>query len=350
MKVITEMPNLPEPEQKISSKAVPLWRLEAFLFYTISILLTSTGQLLAYFFNWHYWLKTMLYILLAYLLFRAMIDIIFKPVYLERTWRYEIKADFIQLKSGFLSMQQTIIPTDRIEYVTLQQGPLLHTFSLATITIGTAASKHTIPALSEDVAQKLRDEIAHITKIHHDAIMEIQATSNDETALTKQMLFPFIRKERAFTLFNQFRPMDPWPKNWCSVTKEALFLHLIAPSYLLVIIVFFVFYFSPEYWFIPLLYGVLLISVRVLKTIQTKYAYNSEQIYLQHGFVTSRFLVTTWQQIAELTVLQNYLEKRLNVTTVVITLREKPTYVTMVEHIPIEAAVNMYSYYKNASA
>ena len=83
-----------------------------------------------------------------------------RPSFLARTWRYEITPEEIYLQRGFLVIRRTVIPLVRIENVDTVQGPLASALSVMSVTVSTAAGSHEIPALSNDVAETLRDQIA----------------------------------------------------------------------------------------------------------------------------------------------------------------------------------------------
>lgn len=100
---------------------------------------------------------------------------------MQRTWRYEIDEDFIQLKHGFLNRHHTIVPMSRVEYVNTEQGPLLRRFELSVLTIGTLASTHEIPALTLTEATIVRNKIARLAQIdsNHPNEMNEQAQTPD---------------------------------------------------------------------------------------------------------------------------------------------------------------------------
>lgn len=159
------MYDIPEPTQEISPKAIAVWRIRDAFSKGITILILGAILFATHFFNWYEWIALILYMLIAYTLLKGIYQLTIKPVYLQRTWRYDIDPDFIQIKSGFLYRQHAIVPMSRVEYVNTDQGPLLRRFGLASITIGTIASSHEIPALPVAEAEQLRGKIAHLAKI-----------------------------------------------------------------------------------------------------------------------------------------------------------------------------------------
>lgn len=173
------MYDIPEPTQKISPKAITVWRIRDAFSKGITLLILGAILFATYFFHWYEWIALILYIIIAYTLLKGLYQLTIKPVYLQRTWRYEINADFIQIKSGFLYRQHIIVPMSRVEYVNTDQGPLLRRFGLASITIGTIASSHEIPALPVGEAEQLRGKIAHLAKIELDERTEMRGEADD---------------------------------------------------------------------------------------------------------------------------------------------------------------------------
>ena len=62
-------------------------------------------------------------------------------------WRYEVRESEIELQHGIFIVKRTLIPMVRVQHVDTSQGPILRKYDLAEITISTAATNHTIPAL-----------------------------------------------------------------------------------------------------------------------------------------------------------------------------------------------------------
>lgn len=157
-----------EPEQRISPAAIKVWRIRAgvldgFIFIALGVLLYLNHR-----FDWAEWLDIIFYILLVLAVIYAVYNILIRPIYLQRTWRYEIDEEHIQLKHGALRQSHLIVPMTKVQYVETNQGPLLRKYKLRTITIGTMASSHDIPALPEQEATKLRSRIAFLAEITDD--------------------------------------------------------------------------------------------------------------------------------------------------------------------------------------
>src|SRR5699024_5985570 len=113
------------------------------------------------------------YTILLFFQFLFLLQLLYNtfilPVYMHRTWRYRIDAQFIQLKFGFIHVHHIVIPMNRIEYVNMNDGPLLRKYNLSTITIGTIASTHDIPALNVQDAKNLRDQIVAYAQLDENA-------------------------------------------------------------------------------------------------------------------------------------------------------------------------------------
>ncbi|MEI3607004.1 PH domain-containing protein [Pseudogracilibacillus sp. SE30717A] len=155
----------PEPSEKISSKAITVWRIRDSISALIQLIILSILFFAYYYFNWYSWISVILFIIIGYIILSTIYKLTIYPVYLQRTWRYEIDKDHIQIKHGYFHKYHAIVPMSRVEYVNTNQGPLLRKFGLSSITIGTIASSHDIPALPVEKAKELRNRIVYLAQI-----------------------------------------------------------------------------------------------------------------------------------------------------------------------------------------
>ena len=65
----------------------------------------------------------------------------------------------MEIESGFFFHQQTAIPINRIQNVTLEAGPILQWQKLQTVSIETAATSHKIESVLPETAQQLKQQI-----------------------------------------------------------------------------------------------------------------------------------------------------------------------------------------------
>jgi membrane protein YdbS with pleckstrin-like domain len=79
-------------------------------------------------------------------------------------WRYEIRDREIDLRQGTVTITRTLIPMLRVQHVDTTRGPLDQLLGLATVVVHTAAGRTTIPALDEQYAGRLRDQIATLAR------------------------------------------------------------------------------------------------------------------------------------------------------------------------------------------
>ncbi|SDX09501.1 hypothetical protein SAMN05444487_11033 [Marininema mesophilum] len=158
-----------EPKQQISNDAIKVWRIaETIAFISIlSILLILLC--LGHYYEWNRWIGYILYFFLVTSPIYSIISIVFVPIYRQKTWRYDVDEKYIQLRyGGVWEKTHLIIPMVKVQFVNTNQGPLLRKFGLSTITIGTMASEHEIPALPEKIAIELRDHIAFLAGVESD--------------------------------------------------------------------------------------------------------------------------------------------------------------------------------------
>lgn len=133
----------------------------------ILALVAIGGGVLTYIYEgpwWIYALEAVLLLVIGYL-----IVILFPKVRWMR-WRYEVRESEIELQHGLFIVKRTLIPMVRVQHVDTSQGPILRKYGLAEISISTAATVHTIPALIMDEADDLRGRISVLARVAEDDV------------------------------------------------------------------------------------------------------------------------------------------------------------------------------------
>jgi uncharacterized protein len=154
-----------EPTETISNDAVKVWRISNTIGHGIAILILTILVVCDENFGWYDWIGLVLYFLLGFTFFSSIYSIFIEPIYLQKTWRYSIDHQFVQMKRGKWSEQHTLIPMEKVEYVRTEQGPIMRRYGLYNIEIGTTASNHIIPAIPRDEAKRLKAQVAVFAKI-----------------------------------------------------------------------------------------------------------------------------------------------------------------------------------------
>lgn len=132
----------------------------------IAVLVIGAG-VLTYFFDWPQWLYAVYgLIVVAY---GILFIYLFPKIRWER-WRYEVREQEIELQHGLFIVKRTLVPMVRVQHVDTEQGPILRKYDLAEISISTAATTHTIPALITEEADELRARISVLARVAEDDV------------------------------------------------------------------------------------------------------------------------------------------------------------------------------------
>lgn len=156
-----------EPINRISEKGLRVWRIYG-VFQTLIVLLVGIGVgVVNYFIESYIWLYIVtgaIVLLVAYLLIYLF------PKVRWKRWRYEVRDQEIELQHGLFVVKRTLVPMVRVQHVDTEQGPILRKYDLASITISTAATDHTIPALNTTEADELRGRISVLARVAEDDV------------------------------------------------------------------------------------------------------------------------------------------------------------------------------------
>ena len=79
-------------------------------------------------------------------------------------FRYEVREDEIDLRHGVVVQTRTLVPMERVQHVDTRRTVLSRLFGLAAVVFHTAAGANEIPALREDDAARIRDQIADLAR------------------------------------------------------------------------------------------------------------------------------------------------------------------------------------------
>lgn len=151
-----------QPKNHISKKGLKVWRIHA-TFETVILLVLTVGVCVAtFFFDWSEWVYA---ISMIVMIVEAFIGIYLFPKIRWNHWRYEVRKQEIEIQQGLFVIKRTLVPMVRVQHVDTSQGPILKHYHLASISISTAATTHTIPALTEQEADQLRVHISDLARV-----------------------------------------------------------------------------------------------------------------------------------------------------------------------------------------
>lgn len=156
-----------EPLNRISKKGLKVWRLYGMIQTAFVLLLAIGAGVLTYIFEWPWWIYL---IGAAVVILYAYFFIYLFPKVRWMRWRYEVSDSEIELQHGLFIVTRTLIPMVRVQHVDTAQGPILRKYDLSEITISTAATTHTIPALVSEEADRMRSRISVLARVAEDDV------------------------------------------------------------------------------------------------------------------------------------------------------------------------------------
>ncbi|WP_164479193.1 PH domain-containing protein [Nakamurella antarctica] len=102
----------------------------------------------------------------AWLLLAVMTLVV--PQISYRLFWYALSPAEIDVQHGAIIIRRTVLPMNRVQHLTVSQGPLAQRFRLSTVAIHTAAGKVDIAALDENEATLIRGQIAELARLSDD--------------------------------------------------------------------------------------------------------------------------------------------------------------------------------------
>lgn len=156
---------IPAPKGRLSKNAVKVWMMTETISHLIIFIILGALFYADNLFSWKEWIGWILIGITILTALSTVWSVFIKPFFLYKNWRYHADEEFLQLKSGAFNEEHQLIPMTKIQSVATNQGPFLRKYGLYSLSIETTGSTHGIPALPEEIAVELRNQIAHFAKI-----------------------------------------------------------------------------------------------------------------------------------------------------------------------------------------
>ncbi|KOS67022.1 membrane protein [Lysinibacillus contaminans] len=156
-----------EPIYQISRKGLTVWHLYGVFQTLLAAIIAGVACYGTYYFEWPIFIY---YIAGGIVVLSSIFLIYLFPKIRWDHWRYEVREHEIEIQHGLFVVKRTLIPMVRVQHVDTTQGPILKKYDLGNISISTAATVHTIPALVMDEADALRARISELARVAEDDV------------------------------------------------------------------------------------------------------------------------------------------------------------------------------------
>jgi membrane protein YdbS with pleckstrin-like domain len=157
---------IPLPEEKLDPRASRIWLINNLI---VTVVVTVIAAAIMY--ALHRWRDVGLVWTIGIpvgLLIAQLVASWVDATVRYRQWRFEIRADEVDLKHGLFTHTRQLVPMSRIQHVDTRQGPIERHYALSNVVFYTAAGSMEIPALSVARAGEVRNQIAALAKVHDD--------------------------------------------------------------------------------------------------------------------------------------------------------------------------------------
>jgi hypothetical protein len=149
------------PDKRIDENAIKAWKITAAIWS--AFLFVIPGGLYAIY---EFGDLPVIYPIIAgpvsVLLYTIIVFVL--PKFRWKRWYYDVDEQAVDMLRGIIFRKRTLVPVNRIQHVDTKQGPIYRKFGLSSINISTAATTHEIPALDEETATQLRNNISELVR------------------------------------------------------------------------------------------------------------------------------------------------------------------------------------------
>ncbi|WHY86618.1 PH domain-containing protein [Neobacillus novalis] len=173
-----------------------------------------------------------------------------------------------------------------------------------------------------------------------------------EETLEINSLYPFLPVQRAYEMVSEILPTYEVTPKMKRLPKKSLWVRLFSPSWIWVITTAVLFYFRPAvlgveqaWWIVSAALLLMIIAIRWLDFIHTKYILNNRFIQYKTGSLTTSLFISKREKVIEVKVTRTIFQKWLGLASIETINRAKPLQHNGIEDVPVEFADSFYKWY-----
>ncbi|MFD6100074.1 PH domain-containing protein [Nocardiopsis flavescens] len=161
----TPTARLRPPERRVSRRAIGVWTVRLLVggLFLTALLTAAAWALTSLGWTWPpVWVREYAPLVPVVYGTYALLRVAIVPSWRYRVHRWEVAADVIYTRSGWLSRTWQLVPVNRLQTVDHTQGWLERLFTVATLEVQTAsyAGSSTIEGLDAEEARRLSEDLA----------------------------------------------------------------------------------------------------------------------------------------------------------------------------------------------
>lgn len=88
-----------------------------------------------------------------------LLNAVVSPYFRYHRYRYQINDEFIDLREGYLFVERTIVPMERLHKMQTMRGPIDRMFRVAKVIVTTAGGDVTLRFLDEEKAEIIAEQL-----------------------------------------------------------------------------------------------------------------------------------------------------------------------------------------------
>lgn len=261
------------------------------------------------------------YLLLSLILVLALVVAVAFGVVrtFTRYGNYQISSDakHIYIKRGMLSESDFSIEKSKIQGLEMVQPVLKRLFGLVEVKIISSASP-----------------------------------GGEEDSTSVNSLYPFLPMKKAYELIEELMPDYKCDIELRRLPKISLWVKLMKPSWLWIFATIGLVYFKPDLFqierawiFLIVALFFLVVILRVLDYMHTRYAIQGDQVQWWHGGLTARMFMTKRSKIIEMSYSQTRLQRIFQLASITTLNRSTPPRIEVIKDVPYRFAVDFQEWY-----
>ncbi len=169
--------------------------------------------------------------------------------------------------------------------------------------------------------------------------------TDDEEMKASNILFPFIKRNKAHSLIPEVLPSFKVAKNLTAIPRISILVKILRTIYAWLLIPVLIYYFFPSSWYVSVLLTVMVFGSQVFNGLFSGYILDGSFLQFKKGAIITRTFIMKQDKIERLQFSETFIQRKLGLASLKITIRSMPTKEVVIHDVPVKVAYLCQSWF-----
>jgi len=202
-------------------------------------------------------------------------------------------------------------------------------------------------SIPKNKVQALSINSGFIHKILDIATVKLISSTDteDEEIQASNILFPFIKRNKAHSLIPEVLPSFKVVTNLTTIPRISILVKILRTVYAWFLLPVLIYYFFPSSWYVAILVAGMVFSSQIFNGFFSGYNLDGSFLQFKKGAIITRTFIMKHDKIERLQLSETFIQRKLGLASLKITIRSMPTKEIVMHDVPVKVAYLCQSWF-----